>query len=53
MLVDILKTKTPQRRQHGGFLNRYDFLYAGRDTKNTGLSTLRRITPGLTENVIH
>ena len=28
------KQRGTKRQQHGGFLNRYDFAYAGRDTVN-------------------
>ena len=38
------------RRQRGGFLTRHDFEYAGQDTINTGLNTLKRMVPGLIEN---
>ena len=35
------------RRQKGGFLNRYDFACAGRDTVNQGIKDLDSITPKL------
>ena len=40
-----VKSKRPyrKRRQCGGFLNRYDFSYAGRDTVNQ----LGKIVPGV------
>lgn len=38
------------RRQLGGFLTRHDFEYAGQDTINTGLNSLKRMVPGLIEN---
>ena len=34
-----------RRKQRGGFLNRYDFAYAGRDTVNTAMKNAERITP--------
>lgn len=34
-------------KQSGEFLNRYYFAYAGRDTANTAILSLNRITPGL------
>ena len=37
------KQRCDRRKQRGGFLNRYDFAYAGRDTVNQamkGLDTL-------------
>ena len=35
------------RKQKGGFLNRYNFVYAVRDTASTVISQLNRIAPGL------
>ena len=46
----MLKRKIRIRRQRGGFLNGYDFAYAGWDTLSTGLNTFKRIAPGLTKN---
>ena len=37
------KKRRMSRRQTGGFLNRYDFAYAGRDTVNQ----VGKIAPGL------
>lgn len=37
-------------RQRDGWLNRYDFSYTGRGRINTGLTTLKRISPGLIQN---
>ena len=36
-----------RRRQRGGFLNRYDFACAGRDTVNTAMKNAERIAPEL------
>ena len=33
-------------KQKDGWLNRYDFAYAGRDTINTGVNAVNRIAPG-------
>lgn len=40
------RRKYRKRTQRGGFLNRYDFTYAGRDTVNQ----VDKIAPGLIEN---
>ena len=40
------RRKYRKRTQKGGFLNRYDFAYAGRDTVNQ----VGKITPGLIKN---
>ena len=37
----ILRKKKTSRRQTGGFLNRYDFAYAGRDVVNQA----RKVAP--------
>ena len=37
------------RQQSGGFLSRYDFAYAGRDTVNQAAHHVKRIAPGLTD----
>ena len=50
MSADIPKIKIKRKKQHGVFLNRYDFAYAGIDTKNTDLNTFKRNAPGLIEN---
>ena len=40
------RQKYQKRTQRGGFLNRYDFAYAGRDTVNQ----VGKIAPGLIKN---
>ena len=35
------------RKQRGGFLSRYDFAYAGRDTVNQAAKHVKTIAPGL------
>ena len=37
------RTNRGNKRQRGGFLNRYDFAYAGRDTVNQAA----KVTPGV------
>ena len=50
-MVRRVRKKQVRRRkrrcQGGGFLNRYDFAYAGRDTVNTAMKNVERIAPGL------
>ena len=42
------KRKWPARRQQsGGFLNRYNVAYAGRDTVNTAMKGLDNLAPKL------
>ena len=41
-----------KRKQRGGFLNRYDFAYAGRDTVKQASKELQRIGPGLLKKAI-
>ena len=36
-----------RRKQRGGFLNGYDFAYAGTDTANTAMKNVERIPPEL------
>ena len=36
-----------RRKQRGGFLNRYDFAYAGRDTVNQAMKGLDTLAPKL------
>ena len=45
------KRRVRQRRQRGGFLNRYDIVYAERDTINSTLNNFKIIVPGFIENV--
>ena len=51
MTLNIKRRKNPRQKyrrknQRGGFLNRYDFAYAGRDTVNQ----VGKIAPGLIKN---
>ena len=39
--------RTQYRHQHGGFLNRYDFAYVGRDTVNQAMKGLDSLAPKL------
>ena len=41
--------KYRRKRQRGGFLNRYDFAYAGRDTVNQASKQLNALAPKLLE----
>ena len=41
------KQKYPRRKQRGGFLKRYDFAYAGRDTVNQAMKGLDNLAPKL------
>ena len=47
------KKRRRKNKRKGGWLNRYDYAYARRDTVITGLNTLKRIAPGLTQNTIN
>ena len=38
-------TQSCKKRQRGGFLNRYDFAYARRDTVNTAMKNLNAMAP--------
>ena len=40
-----------RKRQRGGFLNRYDFAYAGRDTVNQASKQLNTLAPKLLEQL--
>ena len=40
-----------RKRQQGGFLNRYDFAYAGRDTINQAFKNLDKSAPPLINNL--
>ena len=42
----IIRGCRPYRRQRGGFLNRYDFAYAGRDTANQAAKKFNSLAPG-------
>ena len=39
------KQRRGRRKQHGGFLNRYDFTYDGRDTVNQAMKGLDTLAP--------
>ena len=41
-----------KRRQRGGFLNRYDFAYAGKDTVNQGAKHLNSLAPQLVNQLM-
>ena len=41
-----------KRKQRGGFLNRYDFAYAGRDTVKQASKELERIGPVLIKKAV-
>ena len=41
------KQRRTKRWQHGGFLNRYNFAYAGRDTVNQAMKGLDSLAPKL------
>ena len=43
--------KRKRRRQKGGFLNRYDFAYAGRDVVNQTFKNLDKTAPALIQNL--
>ena len=49
-MVRKRKRKTKNTRQSSGWLNRYDFSYAGGETIKTGLTALKKSPPGLTQN---
>ena len=41
-----------RRKQRGGFLNRYDFTYAGRDTVNEAAKHLNLLAPQLVNQLM-
>ena len=45
------KKKRKKRRQKGGFLNRYDFAYAGRDVVDQTFKNLDKTAPALIQNL--
>ena len=49
-MVRKRKRKTKNTRQSSGWLKRYDFSYVRGDTMKTGLTTLKKLPPGLTQN---
>ena len=42
-----------KKRQRGGFLNRYDFAYAGRDTVNQATKNLDKLVPKLVDQLMN
>ena len=46
------KRRKAKRRQHGGFLNGYDFAYAGRDTVNQEMKGLDSLAPILIDKTL-
>ena len=48
-VYDHLKYR--RKRQRGGFLNRYDFAYAGKDTVNQASKQLNALAPKLLEQL--
>ena len=45
------RKKRKKRRQKGGFLNKYDFAYAGRDVVNQAFKNLDKAAPTLIQNL--
>ena len=45
------RKKRKNRQQKGGFLNRYDFAYAGRDVVNQAFKNLDKTAPALIQNL--
>ena len=45
--------KRRRSRQTSGFLSRYDFAYAGRDSVNQTAYHVKKIAPGLINHAIH
>ena len=45
------RRRTWQKRQKGGFLKKYDFAYAGRDTINQAFKNLKKSAPPLINNL--
>ena len=46
-MSDLNSSRYTPRHQRGGFLSRYDFAYAGRDTVNQAAKHVKAIAPGL------
>lgn len=44
------RKKRKKRKQTVGWLNRYDFFYAGRDSVYTALATFNKMMQGLIRN---
>ena len=45
------RARGKKQRQKGGFLNRYDFAYAVRDTINQAFKNLDKTAPALIQNL--
>ena len=45
------RKKRKNQRQKGGFLNRYDFAYIGRDVVNQAFKNLDKTAPALIQNL--
>ena len=45
------KKKRKKRRQKGGFLDRYDFAYPGKDVVNQAFKNLDKTAPALFQNL--
>ena len=45
-------TNRGRKRQHGGFLNRYDFPYAGRDTVNQAAKVVPGVIKAAADDII-
>ena len=43
----MAKSRRKKRKQKGGWLSRYDFAYAGRDSVNQAAHHVKQIAPGL------
>ena len=46
-----LRRRVRRKKQKGGFLNRYEFAYAGRDTINQAFKNIDKSAPPLTNNL--
>ena len=50
MKKKIVEKRSQKIKQREGWLSRYDFAYAGRDTVSTGLNTVIKIAPRTIQN---
>ena len=50
LLADMPKIKVKRKKRRCGFLSRQNFASAMPDAINTGLNTIERVDPSLTEN---
>ena len=50
--VRIVRSRCRRCRQTGGFLNRYDFAYAGKDTVNQAFKNLNSTAPALMKQLM-